>query len=488
MPTIDLSNAQISLLEDQYPGLLTTLQNSGVQPTAPQVLRDQLVQLATQLSPGVTTNLPGSLVEDMASTAIGALAQIDQAKVDYINSVSPLNATPSLLDEFGEVYGVKRGAGANPSAYVTFTGTPGLYLASGFQVSDGIYTYETQENYTIPANGTLPNIYVLSTTSGTTIIPENSITTIVTGLAAGISLTVTNPQKGTPGIGPETDNSYRARILQTGMRTTQGTPGFIRSRLLAVPNVIPRSIGVSIKQGAGYGVIVDGGDPNQIAGAIYESVFDLPNLQSSTNAISAATQSNPCEITTSMTHGLTNGQQVTISGETGMTAINGTFPVSVIDALRFSIPTDTSQGPLYTGHGILETNPRNHSATVTDGSDTYTINFIRPFQQKVKLIVHWQASNGGIVDDSTATQACAPGLSNYINGLTVGAFLSTLQMGTIVEALLLQVLPGSTITGLSFEVFLDGILSAPPTGSVIITGDPQSYFVTSPDQITLKRV
>ena len=119
MATIDISTAQIALLEDQYPGLLTTLQNSGVQPTAPQTLRDQLVQLATQLSPGVTTNLPGSLVEDMASTAIGALAQIDQAKVDTINSVSPLNATPSLLDEFGEVYGVTRGAVAKPSAYVT---------------------------------------------------------------------------------------------------------------------------------------------------------------------------------------------------------------------------------------------------------------------------------------------------------------------------------------------------------------------------------
>lgn len=487
MATIDISTAQLALLEDQYPGLLTTLQNSGVQPTAPQTLRDQLVQLATQLSPGVTTNLPGSLVEDMASTAIGALAQIDQAKVDTINSVSPLNATPSLLDEFGEVYGVKRGAGANPSAYVTFTGPPGLYLASGFQVSDGIYTYETQESYTVPSGGVLTNIYVLSTTAGTTIIPENSITTIVTGLTAGIGLTVTNPQKGTPGTGAETDRAYRARILQTGMRAVQGTPGFIRSRLLAVPNVIPRSIGIFIQQNGGYGVIVDGGDPNQVAGAIYDSCFDLSGLQSSTNAISAASHASPCEITTAMTHGLTDGQTVTISGETGMTVINGTFPAKVIDALRFSIPVNTDQSPLYAGTAVLDTNPRNHSATVTDGPDVYSVAFIRPLQQKVRLTVRWQTNNGGIVDDATATQACAPSLSSYINGLSVGAPISTLQLGTIVESGLLQILPGAMITGLKFEVFLDDVLSEPSIGSVIITSDPQSYLVTSTDQISLKR-
>ena len=454
MATIDISTAQIALLEDQYPGLLTTLQNSGVQPTAPQTLRDQLVQLATQLSPGVTTNLPGSLVEDMASTAIGALAQIDQAKVDTINSVSPLNATPSLLDEFGEVYGVKRGAGANPSAYVTFTGPPGLYLASGFQVSDGIYTYETQEGATIPSGGVLVNIYVLSTT---------------------------------PGTGAETDSAYRARILQTGMRTVQGTPGFIRSRLLNVPNVIPRSIGVSLTSGAGYSVMVDGGDPAQIAGAIYESCFDLVSLQGSTNTIASITSSNPCVITTTLTHGLTDGQQVTISGENGATAINGTFTATVLDAGRFSIPVDTTSAPQHSGDGVVETNPRNMEAVAIDGVDSYPVRFIRPLQQKVRLVAHWGITSGNVVDDATATQICGPPLSNYINGLTMGAPLSTLQLGTIVEATLLQIMPGAVISSLRFDVFLDDVLASPAADSVIIACDPQSYLVTSPDQISLVR-
>ncbi|GBQ07533.1 baseplate J/gp47 family protein [Saccharibacter floricola] len=487
MAIIDLTDAQLSVLEERYPGLLTTLNNSGVQPTDPQTLRDRLIATATTRSPGVTTDLPGTLTEDMASTAIGALAQIDQAKVDLINSVSPLNATPAFLDEFGEVYGVKRGAGANPSAYVTFTGPPGLYLAAGFQVSDGIYTYETQENYTIPANGVLPQVYVLSLTEGTTIIPENSITTIVTGLAAGINLSVTNPVKGTAGTGSEKDSDYRARILQAGQRTAQGTPGFIRSCLLNVPNVLPRSIRVNVLQDRGYSIMVDGGDPNQIAGAIYTSCFDLPSLQPSINPIANATRANPCVIASELTHGLTDGQTVTIAGETAMTSINGSFTASVIDASHFSIPVDTTNAPLYSGNGVLQTNPRDLAAFVSDGPDRYEVAFIRPLQQKVKLSIRWQTNNAGVVDDSIVTQAIAPQLSNYINSLTVGAPLSTLQMGTITEAALLQLLPGATIASLSFTVFLDGLLSSPPPNSVIIEGDPQSYFITSPDQITLER-
>lgn len=487
MPTIDLSQAQLSLLEQSYPGLLTTLQNSGVQPTDPQTLRDRLVAIATAHSPGVTTELPGTLVEDMASTSIGALAQIDQAKVDLINSVSPLNATPTLLDEFGEVYGVKRGAGANPSAYVTFTGPPGLYLAAGFQVSDNIYTYETQESYTIPSNGVLSGVYVLSTTPGTTLIPENSITAIVTGLAAGIHLTVTNPLKGTAGTGTEKDTDYRDRILQAGQRAAQGTPGFIRSCLLSVPNVLPRSIRVNVVKNKGYSVLVDGGDPHQVAGAIYEGCFDLPSLQPSVNRVANATRASPCVIATELTHGLANGQSATIAGENAMTAINGTFPITVIDSTHFSIPVDTTQSPLYGGDGVLGTNPRTLTATATDGPDSYEITFIRPLQQKVRLAITWQTSNSGVVDDSTVTQAVAPQLSNYINSLSVGSPLSTLQMGTIVEAALLQLLPGATIASLSFDVFLDGDLMTPANNSVTIAGDPESYFITSPDQITLER-
>jgi hypothetical protein len=40
-------------------------------------LRQQVIETATRLSPGITTDLPGSLIEDMVSTSVGALLVCD---------------------------------------------------------------------------------------------------------------------------------------------------------------------------------------------------------------------------------------------------------------------------------------------------------------------------------------------------------------------------------------------------------------------------
>jgi len=59
-----------------------------------------------------------------------------------------------------------------------------------------------------------------------------------------------------------------------------------------------------------------------------------------TKAITAVTVANPCVITVSA-HGLSTGQNVTISGVTGGSftpAINGTFPATVLTANTFSVP------------------------------------------------------------------------------------------------------------------------------------------------------
>lgn len=492
MDQTDLSPTLLSLLEERYPGLFSALLNSGVEPTDPSTLRDQLVTHAAKLSPGVTTDLPGTLIEDMASTAVGALLQIDQAKVDLINAISPLNVTSSMLDQFGEIYGVKRGVGANPSAYVTFTGTPGLFLGAGFQVSDGTYLYETQENVTLPETGRLTNIYVLAISAGEYSIPAGTITQVVSGLSASVTLSVINPQPGTIGAQEESDASYRARIIQAGQSTTQGTPNFIKSCLQKVPNIIERSLSVSINRDVdgipqGYAVTADGGDPQQIAGAIYESCFDLLSLQGSTNTVSSATQSNPCTISTTLTHGLTNGQNVTISGAQGMNAINGSFTATVLDAYRFTIPLDTSTAPLYSGGGLLETNPRNLTATLLDGTDRYDIPFIRPLQQKVRLIVHWQTSSVNIIDNDAATRLCAPNLADYINSLSVNEPINIMQLSTAFEAALLKIIPGNLITELSFELYLNDILTLPSPKGTTIAGDPQSYFTITPADISLVR-
>ncbi|UEO08958.1 hypothetical protein [Escherichia coli] len=80
--------------------------SAGPVPLTPEELRAQLVSQAIALSPGLTTDLPGSLIEDVASTDVGALIVCDQARVDLINSVGPLKANLAMLELLAQQAGI----------------------------------------------------------------------------------------------------------------------------------------------------------------------------------------------------------------------------------------------------------------------------------------------------------------------------------------------------------------------------------------------
>lgn len=84
--------------------------------------------------------------------------------------------------------------------------------------------------------------------------------------------------------------------------------------------------------------------------------------------ITGATQANPCEIT-SVGHGLSTGNQVTISGIVGMTQLNGnTYTITVVDANHFTLNGVDSTGfTAYISGGIW---------TFTSPSNIGTINYL----------------------------------------------------------------------------------------------------------------
>jgi hypothetical protein len=68
--------------------------------------------------------------------------------------------------------------------------------------------------------------------------------------------------------------------------------------------------------------------------------------------VSGVSVANPAVVTTSTAHGLTTGQQVTISGTGGATAVNATWTVTVLSGTTFSVPVNntnawTSGGTVY---------------------------------------------------------------------------------------------------------------------------------------------
>lgn len=466
--------------------LPTVITAAGLQVTAPATLRANTVTYTETASPGITTDLPGTLIEDLASTTTGALVQIDQARVDAVNSVTPYGCNVALLDQMGKIYGITRGTATNTSAYVTFTGTPGMYINVGFTVSDGTYTYTTQDAATIASDGSSGSVYVIATTSGSWAVPAGSITSVTTSVPTGYTLTVTNAATGTPGADAETDSSFRSRIISSAAVSCQSTPRLIKSNVGNVSGVNSRLISVATTT-SGLRIMVGGGDPYEVAGAIYTSVADIDSLVGSVNTITGATQASPCVITTELTHGLTDGESVTISGALGMTEINGTYAATVISGTTFSIAVDTTSASAYTGSGVLETNPRNETINITDYPDSYPITFVTPLQQVVRIVLVWNTLTTNTVSEASVSSLGVSALVTYINGIYAGAPINLYQMESAFSTAIEDIVSGNDLTRMEFTVYIDDVEVTPETGTGIIQGDTQSYLYTTSSYISITR-
>jgi uncharacterized phage protein gp47/JayE len=258
-----------------FPPLLFT--GAGPVPTPPAALNAELIALVAAEVPGYTAALPGSLIEDMSSTATGALATIDQARVDAVNNVAPGVANPYVLAQLGAQFGLPQGQLANASVYIVFTGSAGYVIPPGFMISDGTNQYAIQDGGAIATDGLSSPLYAVATNSNIFAIPANTVTQIVTSVPSPYTLTCTNPLAGVPAQAAETIESYRSRLLQAYQVGLSGTQAYLKTLLLNVPGVSARLISV-IPNGTNFEVVVGGGDPYQVAQAIYAGVSNIGML------------------------------------------------------------------------------------------------------------------------------------------------------------------------------------------------------------------
>ena len=253
---------------------------AGPQPTPPATLRAAVEQAVSAIVPGYKADLPGTLIEDLLSTEMGALATLDQGRVDAVNSVSPYGAAPSVLAQLGATLGLQQGLPTNTSVYVVFSGPVGYVIPSGFIVSDGTYQYQVQQGTVIGSNGTSAQTFCVATQSGIWTPLANTVTQIVTSLPSGYSITVTNPQAGVPGTGAESVQSYRGRTLIAMGTVGIGVVNYIKTLLLAIPGVSPRLVAVK-QTNASWEIICGGGDQYAVANAIFLGTLHFPMLMGS---------------------------------------------------------------------------------------------------------------------------------------------------------------------------------------------------------------
>lgn len=251
---------------------------AGAQPTPPKTLLSNLISRVAAKVPGYTANLPPGLITDLASTATGAIALIDQARVDLINSCSPYGANIPLLMQLGNIYGVQQGEGTNTSVYVVFSGLPGFPIPKGFTVSDGNNQYAVVRDTVIPTAGQTAPVYCLATSEGSWAVPAGSVTQVITSVPKSQEVTCTNLTDGLPGAGEQSYASYRAQVMQSGMQTAEGTPTCFRTEVGKVEGVQENLISYRQAELGKWVAVVGGGDPFEVAYAIYKSVPDISVL------------------------------------------------------------------------------------------------------------------------------------------------------------------------------------------------------------------
>lgn len=474
---------------------------AGPQPTPPATINAALLALVASAVPGYTATLPGSMIEDISSTDTYAIAEIDSARVETINSLTTFGANAFLLAQLGQLFigpGTAPAPPSNTSVFVQFSvedatpnPVPGYVIPVGFTVSDGTYQYTVQDGGVTSSNGVTPPLFCLATQTGSWAIAANTVTQVLTAVPSPFSITCANPLPGTPGTAEaETEEEYRARVNQALQAIATGTPTLLKTLLGQVAGVQQRLISV-LQQGNEWEIIVGGGDPYQIAGAIFAAGLNIATLTGSVMAITDITQANPGVVTTALNHGYSNGQQTTLSEIVGMTPLNAqTVTVTVVNEKEFSIGVDTSSMPEYISGGVSSLNPRNVTPNIVDPPNVYGIPFVIPPAQTVTLTVNYNTTEPNFVSQAAVAQLSAPAIADYINSISAGDAINTLLLDEAFITAVASVLPANTIETLNYTVFINGIETAPAVGTTLIKGDPESFFETDTTgaQITVVQV
>lgn len=470
--------------------LPTIITEAGLEPQSPADLRAQLLAIATAADPGRTANLPGALIEDIASTQVAGLTLIDSARVDTVNSLDPRGSNAFLTNALGQIYGVQQGIGTNTSVFVVFTGTQGFPISVGFTVSDGAHQYTVQDGGEIDTSGSSQPLFCLANLPGSWAVPTNTVTTLVTSVPGSITLSCTNPQDGIPAVGAQTEEDYRAQVLQAGRASAQGMTTFLKTLVANVFGVQQRLVSVRQASG-GWEVIVGGGDPYQVANAIFQSLFDINDLVGSTITISAVTKANPGVATTTLNHGLVTGQSnvfIASAAGGGFTALNGgPYTVTVIDEKNFSFGVNTSgySGTYTAGSGIVTPNARNIVVSINDYPDTYSIPFVSPPQQSVTIGLIWNTTATNTVSPTAVAQLGAQAISDYVNSIPVGAPINLFELQSVFQAAIANLIPTPLLSRMVFTVAINGINITVDSGTGLFDGDPESYLLMSPSDVTI---
>lgn len=457
--------------------LPTVVTPEGMQPVPPIDIWRQLLQDVSAIRPGITFNLPGSLMEDISSTNVGAIVLCDSARVELMNSITPHGANAWLLRQLGELFGIDPHEASRTTVGVVFNGRPGFVIRPGVIVSDTVYTYRVVDGGVIGASGQSGLITCIAQDTGVWDVLAGTVTEIETSLAE--EATCSNPYPGTPGLLAETETGFRERVMQAFRASGFGMPSLVKTLIAAVPGVVPRLIAMK-QTDAGWKVIVGGGDQYAVAWAIFSGMLDIAALVGSTMEILSISNESNGLVTTIKEHGYVNGQTVYIRNALGMPSVNNVpLTVQVVSAKSFRIGIPTTLAGPYGGGGFLEPNNRNSVVSLADYPDAYSVIFVRPPRQTVAVEIQWATSETNYVNAGAVQQLGSVAVAAYINSIYVGQPVNVSQIECVFKNAIKSVLSAELISDLNISVSINGV--GVPAVGVLVAGDDEGYLSTPDD-------
>jgi hypothetical protein len=84
-------------------------------------------------------------------------------------------------------------------------------------------------------------------------------------------------------------------------------------------------------------------------------------------------------------------------------------------------------------------------------------------------------------------QLASNALANYVNLLGIGQPLNVDVMIATFQTAVAAILPAQLLSTVTFSVTINGVSSTPSAGTVLIYGDPESYFTTTAAAIVVEK-
>ena len=172
---------------------------------------------------------PETPLGGLVSVIAPALTEIDEQLVSMSNGTSVLHAGGRQLDDLGSLLQVPRRGAARSAVTLTVTGTAGTAIPAQSRVrTAGGVQFETAVPATIGAGGTA-EVLAQAVDDGPVEAGPDTLTTIETNVSGWTA--VTNTLAAVVGRAVEADTDYRARLLLSTARISQGPAAAITSAL-----------------------------------------------------------------------------------------------------------------------------------------------------------------------------------------------------------------------------------------------------------------